>query len=309
MTPLAAYRKLTLTGVLLLSLVVAPAAWGAYDDPSGRVARLNHSQGEISYSPAGEDDWIGVARNLPLSRGDRFWTDRDGRAEFQVGTAAVRLGPRTGFEILELDDDYAQLRLTEGTVNLRVRRMHPGQVYEIATPTLSFTISRAGRYRIDVEPNGDIITTVVVWEGAGEVHGEDESYQLHAGDAVRFYGYDLRGHELYGLSVSLRHLDDDIVGYSDLDEYGDWRQVRNLGVVWFPRRVDRDWAPYRDGHWAWHEPWGWTWIDDAPWGFAPSHYGRWAHVQNRWGWIPGPRHARSIYSPALVVFVGGIGST
>ncbi len=325
-TPLAASRKLTLTGVLLLALVAAPVAQGDYDDPSGRVARLNHSQGEISYSPAGEDDWIGVTRNLPLSRGDRFWTDRDGRAEFQVGNAAVRLGPRTGFEILELDDDYAQMRLTEGTVNLRVRSMYPGQVFEIATPTLSFTISRAGRYRIDVEPNGDIITTVVVWEGAGEVHGEDESYQLRAGDTVRFYGRDLRDHEMYGLprtddfdrycldrdqrldrSASLRYLDDDIVGYSDLDEYGDWRQVRNLGVVWFPRRVDRDWAPYRDGHWAWHEPWGWTWIDDAPWGFAPSHYGRWAHVQNRWGWIPGPRHVRSIYSPALVVFVGGSG--
>jgi hypothetical protein len=22
-------------------------------------------------------------------------------------------------------------------------------------------------------------------------------------------------------------------------------------------------------------PWGWTWVDNAPWGFAPFHYGRW----------------------------------
>ena len=26
------------------------------------------------------------------------------------------------------------------------------------------------------------------------------------------------------------------------------------------------WAPYRHGYWRWIEPWGWTWIDDAPWG-------------------------------------------
>ncbi len=319
-------RFLIPAGAFLLALSAALPARAAYEDPSGRVARLSHSQGEISFSPAGEDDWIGIERNRPLYRGDRFWTDRDARAEFQVGNAAVRLGPRTEFGILDLDDDYAQMRLTAGTVNLRIRRMYPGQVYEIATPALSFVISRAGRYRIDVEPYDDI-TTIVVWEGAGEAYGEYGSYyDLRAGDTVRFYGRDLRDHEMYGLpredefdrycldrdqrldrSATLRYIDDDIVGYSDLDEYGDWRQVRNLGVVWFPRRVDRDWAPYRDGHWAWHEPWGWTWIDDAPWGFAPSHYGRWTRVQNRWGWVPGPRNTRSIYSPALVVFIGGSG--
>ena len=38
------------------------------------------------------------------------------------------------------------------------------------------------------------------------------------------------------------------------------------------------WAPYRYGHWTWVSPWGWTWVDDAPWGFAPFHYGRWVVV-------------------------------
>jgi len=73
--------------------------------------------------------------------------------------------------------------------------------------------------------------------------------------------------------------------------------------VWYPSRVDADWAPYRNGHWAWIDPWGWTWVDDAPWGFAPFHYGRWAYVSNRWGWIPGPRTYRAVYAPALVAFL------
>jgi len=314
-----------LVGVLLLSLCWAPAANAEHGDPSGRVARFSDTRGDISYSPAGEDDWMDVVRNRPLIRGDRLWTDRNARGEMQVGSAAVRLGPDTSVEILELDDSTAQFRLTQGTLNLRVRRMDSGQVYEVATPTLAFTVDRPGRYRIDVDPR-DEHTTIVVWEGAGTAYGEHADFPVRAGDTVRFYDADLRDYERFGLpreddfdrycfarderldrAASLRYVDDDLVGYADLDEYGSWRPVRSYGDVWFPSRVDDDWAPYRDGQWMWQEPWGWTWVDDAPWGFAPSHYGRWVFVSRRWGWIPGPRHVRPVYAPALVAFVGGSG--
>ena len=318
-------RFLALTGVLLLALSTALVASAAYADPSGRVARLSHTQGEVSYSPAGEDAWFDVVRNRPLIRGDRLWTDRGARAEFQVGSAAVRLGSDTSVEMLDLSDQIAQIKMTQGTLNLSVRRMHPGQTIEVATPMLAFAINRAGRYRIDVNPR-NAVTTVVVWEGAGEAYGDNASFRVRAGDTVRFYDTDLRDYEMYGLpredsfdrynldrdrllarSVSLRYLDDDVVGYADLDEYGSWRPVRSYGTVWFPSRVDAGWAPYRDGHWVWQEPWGWTWVDNAPWGFAPSHYGRWVYISNRWGWIPGPRNVRPVYAPALVAFVGGSG--
>jgi hypothetical protein len=73
------------------------------------------------------------------------------------------------------------------------------------------------------------------------------------------------------------------------------------------------WAPYRYGHWVWVSPWGWTWVDDAPWGFAPFHYGRWVVVGGVWGWVPvAPRptvvtvaYVRPVYAPALVAWVGG----
>ncbi len=54
-------------------------------------------------------------------------------------------------------------------------------------------------------------------------------------------------------------------------------------------------------------PWGWTWVDAEPWGFAPFHYGRWAFVGGYWGWVPGPVAVRAVYAPALVGFVGGGG--
>ncbi|HEV2750578.1 MAG TPA: DUF6600 domain-containing protein [Gemmatimonadales bacterium] len=104
---------------------------------------------------------------------------------------------------------------------------------------------------------------------------------------------------------SSRYVSRDVIGYEDLDDNGDWRDTPQYGAVWVPRTVATGWAPYRYGHWAWVEPWGWTWIDDAPWGFAPFHYGRWVYLGGGWAWVPGHVVARPVYAPALVVFVGG----
>jgi len=81
--------------------------------------------------------------------------------------------------------------------------------------------------------------------------------------------------------------------------------VAGYGPCWRPRAVVVGWAPYRYGHWAYVGPWGWTWVEDEPWGFAPFHYGRWAFVSNGWFWVPGPVVVRPVWAPALVGFVGG----
>ena len=95
-----------------------------------------------------------------------------------------------------------------------------------------------------------------------------------------------------------------VTGWQELDRYGDWVSDPALGEVWLPRSVAPDWAPYRDGRWAWVSPWGWTWIDAAPWGFAPFHYGSWVMLGGRWGWTPGARHERAHYAPALGAWTG-----
>lgn len=314
------------TGVgLLLCVLAGTICAQQYDrrDPPGRVAHVNHSQGSISYSPSGEEDWLDIERNRPIIAGDRIWTDRAARLELQVGNAAVRLGPETSFEMLQLDDRVVQLQMTEGTMNLRIRRLARGQTFEVATPRLVFAATAAGSYRIDFDPRDDR-TTVVIWQGEGEIWGNGARFPIGAGESVRFYDEDLRDYELAGLprgdefdrycrdrdqrldrSPSLRYVNDDLAGYAGLDDYGSWHSDRDYGNVWYPTRVASNWAPFRDGRWVWQEPWGWTWIDDAPWGFAPSHYGRWVYLSNRWGWIPGPRNQRPIYAPALVVFIGG----
>jgi len=84
-----------LAGTLASSLGLISSAHAAHSDPPGRVARLSDSQGDVVYSPAGENDWLYSVRNRPLIRGDRLWFSRGARAELQVGSAAIRLGENT----------------------------------------------------------------------------------------------------------------------------------------------------------------------------------------------------------------------
>ena len=255
--------------------------------------------------------------------GDRLWTDAGARAELQLGGTALRLGPYTSVTLLNLNDQSAQLQLGQGTLNLRVRHLEPGQSVEVDTPNLAYSVRRPGSYRIQVDSDGTS-TAVMVRVGQADVYGEGRAFVINAGQSYRFFGSSLSDYESlapqplddfdrwcgerdsrWDRSASARYVSPDMIGYEDLDEYGTWRRVSGYGNVWMPARVAADWAPYRDGHWAWVEPWGWSWVDDAPWGFAPSHYGRWAHLDSGWGWVPGPVAARPVYAPALVVFVGG----
>ena len=316
--PLTIRALAFVAGVAVLTF----AGWANADPPS-RVARLGVMTGPVSFSPAGENDWVFASINRPLTTGDRLWADAGARAEIQVGGAMIRLSAATGISVLNLDDQIAQLQLTQGTLNIRVRRLEANQVYEIDTPNLAFTVRQPGEYRIEVDPDGNA-TTIVVRKGQGDVYGEGASYVIDSSQPYRFTGTGLREYQVveaprldefdrwssdrdrgYDTSISARYVSPDVVGYQDLDANGTWRADASYGNVWVPNRVAAGWSPYQDGHWAWVDPWGWTWVDNAPWGFAVTHYGRWAYLGGTWGWVPGPVRTRAYYAPALVVFVGG----
>lgn len=59
--------------------------------------------------------------NYPVTTGDYLWTDDGARAELQLGSAAMRLASRTGLSVLNLDDSTTQIRLTEGSLHVRLR--------------------------------------------------------------------------------------------------------------------------------------------------------------------------------------------
>ena len=313
----------------MLSLCVSaqpqPQDSGSDADPPARVARMSYASGRVSFSPAGSDAWVEARVNRPIVTGDRLWADSDSRAEVAIDNTTWWLGDTTSVAVSNLDDRIVQMQVQEGMLEVHVRRVPAGNIVEIDTPNLAFSITRPGRYRVEVDPQ-DGSTMVAVRDGSGDVYGEGGSYVVTAGQAYRFYGTDVSDSEfvslppadafvrfvqdrdrVYTSSPSLGYVSPAVIGYEDLDRYGTWSAETAYGNVWFPRQVAADWAPYREGHWAWIDPWGWTWVDDEPWGFAPFHYGRWAHFGRGWGWVPGPRNVRAVYAPALVAFVGGAG--
>jgi uncharacterized protein DUF6600/FecR-like protein len=292
-------------------------------DPPGRVARLNYLQGSVSFRPAGEDDWVTAVPNRPMVTGDDLWADENSRAEVHVGSAAIRLGPKTGITFLNLDDNTTQIRLAQGSLIVRVRHVDDDDTYEIDTPNTAFSLLQPGEYRVDVSQDGSQ-TITTVWHGRGRVTGGGSSYTVIAGQSATFTGTDQVSYDLGQIpdrddfddwaferddredrADSANYVSREMTGYEDLDENGDWSYVAGYGPCWRPRAVVVGWAPYRFGHWAYVGPWGWTWVEDEPWGFAPFHYGRWAYVNSGWFWVPGPVVVRPIWAPALVAFVGG----
>ena len=99
----------------------------------------------LSSPPA--SDWVQAVPNRPMTTGDKLWADKDSRAELQLGSAVIRLSENTGFSFLNLDDNTAQIQLTSGALNIRVRRLDQDDVFEVDTPNLAFTISQPGSYR------------------------------------------------------------------------------------------------------------------------------------------------------------------
>ena len=314
-------QKIWFAGILAAG---ALTMW-AQDDPPSRVARLNFLEGSVSIQPSGSDDWNPAAPNYPLTIGDHLWADQGSRAELHIGSTAMRISHDTALAFLNLDDHMTQVRLSAGALTVTVRHLDSDDNYEIDTPNSAVTLLRPGVYRINTDPDQQI-TTVTVRGGDAEVtaldtlpvhaqqtamisgSGDQSGMQVRAADPPDdFDRWWMDRDDRFARRPPPRYVSPDMIGYEDLDDNGSWRDVPGYGAVWYPNAVVAGWAPYHYGHWAWVAPWGWTWIDDAPWGFAPFHYGRWAFVAGTWGWVPGPVYARPVYAPALVAWVGGGG--
>jgi hypothetical protein len=325
-TPRALTRAGWLAGLCaaltLVGLNIALAEEVVTTDPPSRVARISHMDGEVTFAPAGSDEWAEAILNRPVTSGDRLWTESGARAELQIGSAAAYLDEKTAFGFVELDDDVMQMSVTSGRATLRVRRLADGETIQVETPNVTIALREPGEYSIEVEPETDR-TIVKTRHGSADVFANDERHRVAANQQGEFTGLEPLAAQIQPLSPrtafenwandrerretesrSAQYVSRDVVGYEDLDEHGDWVHEPEYGYIWRPRYVTYDWVPYRDGRWVWISPWGWTWVDRSPWGFAPFHYGRWAHVRNHWHWVPGPRHYRPVYAPALVGWIG-----
>ena len=331
-----------LSGVLGILLLAVPALRAQNDvsgDPPNRVARISVIQGNVSLEPNGSNNFSQAEINYPLTGGDRVYVDNTSFGELQTAGLAVRLGNGADVTLSSLTDNIAQFGLAQGSIRVRTRSLAsfngaPATV-EVDTPNGAILVDQPGDIRVDSYPQDDT-TVVTVSSGAVEVTGQNLDQQLGPNQSLRLAGsnpvyaeqvqllppdgldqFDQQREQRRERSYAYQYVSPDMIGAADLDDYGDWQPAnqdnQGYGAVWYPRGVPGGWTPYSNGHWAWVAPWGWTWVEAEPWGFAPFHYGRWANFGGRWGWVPGPPASafggeiRPIYSPALVAFVGGGG--
>ncbi len=314
-----------------------PAAPGGADlagqentDPPPIAGSLAAISGTVSFHAAGETSWSAATLNYPVTNGEGFWTEANAAATIDIADDKLVMDGSTEFDVVALDQSQFSATLAQGAIFIQLNSVAQGQTLSVNTPRGTVTIKQAGRYEIVAGDTNDA-TLVSVVEGAAHVSatgmeldigpqqtasiGGTENFQGTVGALQEddFLRAQLRV-VTARVSSSVPRQVQYMTGGAELAAYGSFTQTQQYGQVWYPNQVASDWAPYRDGHWAYVHPWGWTWVDNARWGFAPFHYGRWVQVQNRWGWVAGGGEEGGdyqvggnpypVYSPALVSFVG-----
>ncbi len=321
----------------LLALWVGPARAGNLPgDLPTLVGRLQVVSGEVQLMDRDSGRWQdgdnGNLDNWPVAAGDRLRLGRDARAELRVGSNTLRLGGGAQLLLQQLDEQGVVLQLQDGSLALRLAAVD-GDAFgpvELRTREGRWLPRRPGHYRFDREADA---TQASVWRGELQFEGHDSALVIPEGrradlwldkpDSGRraatryawaaverdgFADWVARDERQDDAPLSARYVPPGVSGWQDLDRHGDWVGESEHGPLWLPRAVAPGWAPYQVGRWAWVAPWGWTWIDAAPWGFAPFHYGSWLRFDGRWAWSPGqhgPRGPRVRYAPALSAWIGG----
>lgn len=269
------------------------------------AARLQRDDGQepVDADPAALPNW-------PLTRGDVFATAPGGRAELEIGALRLRLGSDTAIHLQRLDDQAVEIGLRQGQLAVLLPQDDLAGLLRIDTPSAHHRPQGAGQFRFDAGAAGESATA---WRSPLRVEWEQARLQLRSGQRAEFlpeggWRLTLPQSDAFAawalvdatqpLPAPDARLPAQMSGVGRLQQHGDWERHPDWGWIWWPRVLPPDWAPYRQGRWAWIAPWGWTWIDAAPWGFAPFHYGRWLHIGLRWAWWPGQPHDRAVYRPA-----------
>jgi len=315
-------RNLLLTGILA-GMVLAATPSRAQEPPPS-LGRLFHLMGQVSVQPNGSDDWAQAENNMVIGPGDRIVSVGDGNGVLQIAEARAYFSPNADVTLVNIDQNGVELGVAHGVVVIFSDGFPGGMSLSVSTPNGAVRAMAHATFRIDIHPDSTVFTNYEDSTQLGLNGGGGFSTNLNPLQAIALYGTNPVSPQgvpvappdgIYNgaatleqarlRSPSAQYVSREMIGYTDLDGAGDWQPQSQYGPIWFPH-VDAGWAPYHNGHWVHRFFFGWTWVADEPWGAAPFHYGRWVNMGGRWGWIPGPREIHPVWSPAQVVFAGGV---
>ena len=333
-------RLLLLGGVFVAAAAVSAPAWAGTGEapqqpaapaagapaPPARVGRVSLVSGKVEFRGPGDAQWSPASVNDPAADGVALRTDPGSRAEIRIGADTIDLAEDTAVTLAKLDDATTEIALASGRIELAAGRLAAGETIRIDIPNGSVQPVAAGRYDIDAGGAGRP-AQIAAFAGSARYSGSGAEIAIASGERLSPGGTapvlattEPVAVDEFAEWCRARAVDDarlaapyfvsrETTGYAALDAAGSWRADARYGEVWEPAAVPAGWAPYRDGHWRWLKPQGWSWVDDEPWGFATSHYGRWLLDDGRWAWVPGKWSAHPVWVPAVVAFLGtrGVG--
>jgi len=159
-------QRLSILAVLFGSLAAVAAAQDSYTH--GRVLSVEPG---VTLQRATEQGSEEAAPNLPFLPGDRVWSDRAGRAEFQFADGTLlRLDSGSKLDyVAEEGDGRVILRLWSGGLYLHARDGHGHPDFAVETPGGVVEARARGVYRIDAAGDG---TRLSVYEGEATLLGE-----------------------------------------------------------------------------------------------------------------------------------------
>ena len=284
-----------------------------------RAVRLSSVEGNVRVVQDGEVIADPALANLPLFEGSEITTGNEGRAEIQFEDGSVaRLSPNTTLALSVLQQKGTGTRteivMNSGLAYFELQPSTPEHSFRVNYGPAAFSASSFSVIRVisDTPP-----ASLAVF--SGNIHlarGETVQVDIHSGESLTLEGSDSAS---YNLTESIEpdswdawNSDRDqvlntesadktaatgslkdypSVGLSDLDANGNWYNVPGQGYVWSPYDAQLEgasWDPYGYGHWVYYPRFGYVWVSDYAWGYAPFQCGLWDYFDNfGWSWAPG----------------------
>ena len=316
---LSSFRILSkIGGVALGAAIVALAAGYApakADEPG--VVRLTALNGDVAVRRGDTSGTFAASANTPLMVSDYLSTGPGAaHAELQFDRGNfLRLGPNVQLRIAKLDPGDHTVQLAEGTVELS--SLHPTSGHaEVDTPSIAVRPGSNGRYRVTV--GSAAATLVTVRSGSADLVGTSATRTIDAGQTIAITGspsdprfenisfvasddfdtWNQQRDTFDNNDTGYQYASPQIAGIPDLSQYGSWNNSQQYGMGWTPNDVGPNWSPYQDGQWTWEPGYGYTWIGNESWGWAPYHYGSWEYNGTSWAWYPNAQPTYNQYGSA-----------
>ncbi len=300
-----------LTAALLALLMLTGAR--AFGESQPHVARLSNVDGTVQILKGNQTEFDQAVANMPLVEGSRVQTGSNGRAEVQFDNGSIaRLTPNSSMTLVQIQrglegaqDTQIELLSGMGYFQLRSRGGEDSVVFGTNTVT---PVDGPATLRVSLDATP---TELSVLDGKVHVAGgtqfavdvqTNETIRFDASDSTRYYlaqgvaadswdqwnndrDQDLSQQAVKQSEVAAKASG---MGWSDLDQNGNWYSVPGYGNVWSPYGAGMGWDPYGNGYWAsGYGAGGYTWISGYPWGWLPYQCGGWNYFNSfGWGWMP-----------------------